>query len=540
MRVVPNATARALTAAMSLVLACAATTSAQIQASAATTAAPQATQGAPVRALTVDEAVRLALEQNVSLQVERLNPRIQDEIVSQAQGAWAPSLFGTTSFRDASNPPNSFLSGSTDTLQTRLLSAEAGIEARLPWGSQYRVSFDTARSTTNNEFSNFNPELGGGLNLRFIQPLLRDRQIDNPRQQLVVSKRNREISDITLRGTVVSTIRTVKNAYWDLKYAMANLEVQRQSLDLARQTLKDNRTRVEVGTMAPIDIVEAESEVARNEEAVIVAEAGIKQAEDALRALIFDPATPAFWTMTLDPVDAPVMSQPPIDVDGAVRTALDKRTDLQQARKNLDTVDDNIKYYKNQLLPQLTLQADVNTAGLGGTQFLRGSGFPPPVIGEVDRGYGNVLGDSFTFDYPTWTFAVNVSYPLGKSTTEATLARTRIEKTQGELSVKNLELQVGTQVRNLGRNVNTNLKRIEATRATRQLNERRLEAEQKKFAVGTSTSFLVFQAQRDLATARANELKAIVDYNKSLVDFEAVQEAAIGGGGVSIAGTAVR
>ena len=539
MRVVPNATARALTAAMSLVFASAATTSAQIQASAAASAVPQGSQ-ATVRALTVDEAVRLALEQNVSLQVERLNPVIQDEIVSQAQAAWAPSLFGTTSFRDASNPPNSFLSGSTDTLQTRLLSAEAGIEARLPWGSQYRVSFDTARSTTNNEFSNFNPELGGGLNLRFIQPLLRDRQIDNPRQQLVVSKRNREISDITLRGTVVSTIRTVKNAYWDLKYAMANLEVQRQSLDLARQTLKDNRTRVEVGTMAPIDIVEAESEVARNEEAVIVAEAGIKQAEDALRALIFDPATPEFWTMTLDPVDAPIMSQPPIDVDGAVRSALDKRTDLMQARKNLDTVDDNIKYYKNQLLPQVTLQADVNTAGLGGTQFLRGAGFPPPVIGEVDRGYGKVLGDSFTFDYPTWTFALNVSYPLGKSTTEATLARTRIEKTQGELSVKNLELQVGTQVRNLGRNVNTNLKRIEATRATRQLNERRLEAEQKKFAVGTSTSFLVFQAQRDLATARANELKAIVDYNKSLVDFEAIQEAAIAGGGVSIAGTAVR
>jgi len=539
MRVVPNATARVLTAAMSLVLAGAASVSAQIQATAAAQPVTPAA-GGPVRALTVDEAVRLALEQNVSLQVERLNPQIQDEIVNQFRGAWAPSLFGTTTFRDASNAPNSFLSGSTDTLQQRNLSGEAGIESRLPWGSQYRVSFDTARATTNNEFSNFNPELGGGLNLRFIQPLLRDRVIDNPRQQLRISRRNREISDITLRGTVVSTVRTVKNAYWDLKYAIANLDVQRQSLDLARQTLKDNRTRVEVGTMAPIDIVEAESEVARNEEAVIVAEAAIKQAEDTLRALIFDPKTPEFWTMTLDPVDAPVMSQPPIDVDGAVQTALAKRTDLQQARKNLETVDDNLAYYRNQLLPQLTFQADVNTSGLGGKQFIRGSGFPPPVIGEATRGYGSVLGDAFTFDYPTWTFALNVAYPIGKTTQKATLARTKIERAQGELSIKNLELQVGTQVRNLGRQVNTNLKRIEATRATRQLNERRLEAEQKKFAVGTSTSFLVFQAQRDLATARANELKAIVDYNKSLVDYEAVQESAIGGGGVQIAGTAVR
>ena len=153
----------------------------------------------------------------------------------------------------------------------------------------------------------------------------------------------------------------------------------------------------------------------------------------------------------------------------------------------------------------------------GGTQFLRGAGFPPPVIGEVDRGYGKVLGDSFTFDYPTWTFALNVSYPLGKSTTEATVARTRIEKTQGELSVKNLELQVGTQVRNLGRNVNTNLKRIEATRATRQLNERRLEAEQSKFEVGMSTNFFVVQAQRDLADAQNVELRALTDLQRCLL-----------------------
>lgn len=197
--------------------------------------------------------------------------------------------------------------------------------------------------------------------------------------------------------------------------------------------------------------------------------------------------------------------------------------------------------YRNQLLPQVNLQADVNTAGLGGTELDRGDIFPPgPVVGKVARGYNTVLGDVFGFRYPNWTLAVNVSYPLGKSNVEATLARTKIEKNQGLLQVKNLELQAATQVRNVARQVNTNLKRIDATLATRQLNERRLEAEQKKFAVGTSTSFLVFQAQRDLATARANVLRAVLDYNKSLVDFEAVQESAVGGGGVAIAGTGVR
>ena len=541
MRVVPNATARVLTAAMSLVLTCAATTSAQIQAAARAQAAAPAAQASSVKVLTIDEAVRLALEQNVALQVERLNPVIQDEAINQARSAWTPNLFGSASYNDSSSPPDSFLSGASGTLKNKLLSGSAGIESLLPWGAQYRASLDGSRSTTNNEFSTFNPRIRGGLSLQFIQPLLRDREIDNPRQQLLISKRNREVSDITLRGTVVATIRTVKNAYWELKYPIANLDVQKQSLELAKQTLKDNRTRVEVGTMAPIDIVEAESEVARNEEAVIVAEAAIRDAEDTLRALVFDPSTPGFWTMTLDPVEAPVLSQPPLDVDAAVRNALDKRADLVRARKSLENVDANIKYYKNQTLPQLTLQADLNAAGLGGSELVREPGFPPGnVIGQLDRGYGSVFGDVFGLGYPNWTLAVNVSYPLGMSSTEATLARTRIEKNQGDLQVKSIELQVGTQVRNVARQVNTNLKRIDATLATRQLNERRLEAEQKKFAVGTSTSFLVFQAQRDLATARANVLRAVLDYNKSLVDFEAVQESAITGGAVAIAVAAVR
>jgi outer membrane protein TolC len=329
----------------------------------------------------------------------------------------------------------------------------------------------------------------------------------------------------------------VKNAYWDLKYTVANLEVQRQSLELARQTLKDNRTRVEVGTMAPIDIVEAEAEVARNEEAVIIAEANIKSAEDRLRTLIFDPKTPDFWRLTLDPADAPQMDPVVIDIEAAVRGALDKRLDLLRARQALENVDDNMRYFRNQTLPQVSLQVDYGMTGLGGTQFERGEGFPGPIIGIIDRGFGSVLSDVLQSEFPAWTAGVVVSYPIGRSNADANYARTRLQRTQGELQIRNVELQVGTQVREIGRQVNTNIKRIDATRAARVLSERRLEAEQKKFGVGMSTSFLVFQAQRDLATARANELRAILDYNKSLADFEAVQQASISGGTIAIAGS---
>jgi outer membrane protein TolC len=490
----------------------------------------------PVRSLSLTDAVQLALEQNLGVRVERINPQIQQEGVLLAQAAWQPTFTSNFSYNSTDTPPDSFLSGAQQTLKTDFFQGTTGVEQLLPWGASYTFGWDGSRSTSNNIFSNFNPRLRSSLRISFVQPLLRNFRTDSSRTQLVVSRRNREISDTQLRATVVTTVRNVKNAYWDLKYALANLEVRQQSLDLARQTLKDNRTRVEVGTMAPIDIVEAEAEVARNEEAVILAEAQIRQAEDRLRALVFDPSAPDFWTMTIDPVDEPQMEPVVVDAEAAIRTALDKRTDLQQARKQLENVDANLRLYRDQMLPQVNLEADYSTTGLGGTQLVRGEGFPGPIIGERNRGFGRVLGDVYTFDYPTWTLGVRVSYPIGRSAAEASYARARLQYDQGRLQIRNLELQVATQVRDAARQVNTNIKRIEATRAARVLAERRLEAEQKKFGVGMSTSFLVFQAQRDLATARVNELRAILDYNQSLADFEAVQEAALGGAGVSLAG----
>jgi outer membrane protein TolC len=483
-----------------------------------------------VHQLTLDEAVRLALEQNLDVQVERLNPRIQDEGIALARSAFVPSFSTNLAYNSTDSPPDSFLSGAEGSvLKTDFFQTVADVRQLLPWGgASYALAWDGSRTTSTSIFSNFDPRLRSNLVFSFSQPLLRDFAVDSARTQLVISRRNREISDTDLRGTVVQTIRDVKNAYWDLKYTVANLEVQRQSLELARQTLKDNRTRVEVGTMAPIDIVEAEAEVARNEEAVIIAEASIKQAEDRLRALLFDPAMPDFWQLTLDPIEAPTVGQVPIDIDAAVRTALDKRTDVRRTRQNLENVADSARYYRNQTLPQLNLQVDYNATGLGGTLLERGEGFPGDVIGEQTRGFGDVLGDVFQGDYPAWSVGLLVSYPIGRSDAESNYARTRLQQTQTELQIKNQELRAATEVRVTGRQVQTNFKRIEATRAARVLAERRLEAEQKKFGVGMSTSFLVFQAQRDLATARANELRAILDYNKSLADFEAIQEAAIG------------
>ncbi|HEV8395516.1 MAG TPA: TolC family protein [Vicinamibacterales bacterium] len=494
------------------------------QAAGAQPAAPGQT-----RRLTIEEAVKLALEHNLGIQIARYDPRAQDLTVASAKAAWAPSFTNTFQKNSQDSPNNNFLAGSLGGKTSQAaFSNSAGLQQNTPWGGNYSASWDGSRSTTNSNFSTFSPQVRSGLSFSAVQPLMRNFGIDSLRQQVSVSLKNREISDIELQQTVATTMRTVRNAYWNLAYATASLSVQRQSLELAQQSLRDTRARVEIGTTPPIDIVEAESEVATREEAVIVAEAAIKTAEDNLRALVFDPSAPDFWTMTIEAVDLPPFQPISVDTDGAVRNALQKRTDLQRQSKSLEVNDVNIRYLRNQTLPDVSAQFDYGLTGLGGLNLIRGPGpFGPgsgSVIDTVGRSYGATLGDLFANRYPQWTAQLNISYPIGASQQEANLARARIEFSQAQTQLKNQQLQVSTQVREAARQVQTNQKRVETTRAARSFAERRLEAEQRKFAAGTSTSFIVFQAQRDLALARNNELKAILDYNQSVVDLETVQE----------------
>jgi outer membrane protein len=488
------------------------------------------TYSGPVRPLSIDEAVKLALEQNLNVQVERLNPQLQDLAIAQARTSWTPAFTAGFVGRRADSPPSSFLSGGNDKITDTNTGGVLGVQQLLPWGMSYNVTWDNARATTNNIFTSFNPTLRSNVDATVVQPLLRDFRMNSARWQLLLSQKGREIADVDLQQTIALTIRNVKSAYWDYKYAVASLDVARQSLELAQESLRNTRSRVEIGTLAPIDVVEAESEVAQREEAVILAEASIGQSEDRLRALIFDPSTPEFWNLRIEATDAVPFQVQAVDVDAAIRRALSERTDLAQSKKSIERTSISERYYRNQTLPDLNLQVDYNATGLAGTQLVRGEGaFPPPVIGEAVRSYSSLLGDVFGNAFPTWQFSVNVTYPIGRSNAEAALASTRLQVRQANTNLRNLELQVATQVRDAGRQLVANSKRVDATRAARVLAERRLEAEEKKFAAGMSTSFLVFQAQRDLAQARNNELRATLDYTKSQVDFETVQVAPVGG-----------
>ncbi len=491
-----------------------------------TSSSARAAQAAPeTLRLTVDEAVKMALEHNVDLIADRLDPQISDTRVAAAAGAFQPAFNASALSNNQLQPPSSFLIPTPT--RTDVTSTNAGIGQRLPWfGTTYNVGWTTTHTSSNSFLNSFDPLLQSGLSINLSQPLLRDFKIDPAREQLLVSRTNRDIADTRLRESLVHTAANVKSAYWNLVAARANVDARKATLELSQELGRVNKAKVDVGTSPPLDLVSAQAEVTSNQEQLIIAETAVKLAEDRLRTLILDPTVRDNWNVQIDTADSPPVGTAAIDLDGAITRALSGRADLLRARKDIQNAQTNEKFLGNQKLPDVRLNASYQASGLGGTQVLRTGGFPGTIVGPGDdTPFGSVLGQLFGSDFPTWSVGLAVSYPIGPSTDQANHARARLERSQSEQHLKSAEARAIQQVREAAWKIDMNAKRIETTKASRELAEQRLDAERKRFEVGMSTSFLVIQAQRDLAQARTNELGAVLAYDLSLVDFEALQEA---------------
>ena len=492
-------------------------------------------------ALTLDEAVRRAVEHNPDLAIVRLDTEVEAANVGETRTAYTP-VFSTTLGRSGNTtPPTNFLLGSAG-VDTRDWFSSTGVRQRVPWGNgTWSVSWDASRTTSNSPLTSFDPSVQSGVQFAFSQPLVRDRKIDAARQQFVIAKRNQESSELKFRESAVQTVAAVKQAYWTLKALRANVAVQQRSLDLARELAQQNKVRVQVGQAPPLDLVQVEAEVAERRENLIRATAAADDAEDRLRRLIIDPADASFWRVRIDPLDEPGARPALADVDAVVAKALDSRYDIARAANEVNVAAANVEYYNNQKLPDVRLETSYRGSGLGGSQLLRTGAFPGVVTGRTDAGYGGVLGQVFGNDYPTWSFGVTVSYPVGRSFEEMSAVRAGVERRRAAERVASLKLDVAEAIRQAARQVRSTGEREEAARAGAALAEQRFDAEQRRYEAGLSTSFLVTQAQRDLLQAQVSLLQATLDCQSSLVSFEALQLAPAFGSGdaIGVAGSNV-
>jgi outer membrane protein TolC len=484
--------------------------------------------------LTLDDAVRRAVEHNPDLAIVRLDTDSNAARVAEAQGAYVP-LFNTKLGRSSSAAaPSSFLPGATAVDEQDWFSS-TGLQQRLRWGGgTWSASWDAARTTTNSPFTVFDPTTQSGLQVAFSQPLVRDRAIDSSRLQYIVTRRDLASSELRFKQSVVQTVAAVKQAYWTYKALTANVAVQERSLALAQDLVRQNQARVTLGDAPPLDLVQAQAEVANRRENLIRAQAAAKDAEDALRRLIADPGDASFWQLHLEPVDQPTEDVAPIDVDRAVAAALDGRYDLAIARQQLDNADTNLKFLGNQKLPDVRVEASYRGGGFGGTELVRSGAFPGTVTGTLNTGFGNVLGQLFGQDFPTWSFGLTVSYPIGQSAEEASFARAQVQRQQAAQSIESLKLQVVQGIRQAARQVQSTSERVDAARASQGLAEQRVTVETKRFEAGLSTTFLVTQAQRDLVQAQVDLLQAMLDHQSAVIAYEAVQLAGAPGNGGTI------
>jgi outer membrane protein TolC len=484
-------------------------------------AAPATGQALP---LTMEQAVAMALEANLGLKAERLNLDIASHSVALARSAFLPRLDSSLGRRTSKSVPSDFTQGSTD-ISSAGLSVSGSVSQNIRWfGGSYSLTWSGNRSTQIGGLSSFNPRLSSSLQVNFSQPLLRDLVVDSARNSLATSARQREITDIQLRGRIVATEASVRLAYLSLVGAIEGKKVAEQNMAIAQRSLEQSRARVKVGQSPQIEIIQSEAQVASNEEQLILADAQIATAEDNLRSLILEPGRADYWEVRLVPTDTIQLTAREIDLNDAIRNALANRLDLAAQKRSLEITNLNLRVGRNNTLPAVDFNVSYSASGTAGTQFEFGSGFPPPIIDRTDRTFGSALGDTFGGAYPSWSVGVTVSYPVGRTSAEIAYAQSQVQKRQQELGLQDLQLQIVREVRDAARQVQNSFQRVQATRTFREAAEQQLEAEERRFAVGISTTLDLQIRQSQLASARTSELNAMIAYNRALIILDRVQK----------------
>jgi outer membrane protein TolC len=493
----------------------------------------------PAVSMTLDDAVRFALERNLDIAVQRLNPQLQDIAVATARTFYGPSLTSSLGQNHNVNAPTSQLQlsqgGGGVTNQT--FTYNAGLTKNFTFGGgTAAATLNNSRQATNSNNAFYNPQFASVWSFNYTQPLMRDFRIDSQRRQVIVSQVNREISDVQLRAAMTNLVSNVRNAYWDYVFTTQAVEVARQSYELATKLVQDNQIRVEVGTMAPIDVVQAQAEQATRRQGLVTAENAKRVAELALKRLIVSGTEDPNWVATLDPVDRPDFQSEPIDIETAIRTALSQRTDLEIAKKNVENNTTTVSFLRNQTLPIVDLQVNYGVQGVGGPYLQRSNNtaLGSQITETVPGGLAQALSSLFENRYPRWSAQVNMTYPLGLSSQEAAVARARVQLSQIQAQMRQMELQVANDVTNAAIQVRNASESVQAAQAARDLSQRRLEAEQSKFEVGMSTNYFVVQAQRDLNDARNSELRVILNYRKALVEFERLQQTTLSNANITV------
>jgi HAE1 family hydrophobic/amphiphilic exporter-1 len=501
------------------------------------------------RPLSLREALAMALENNKDIEVARDNVKIAEFDLKGARGAYDPRLTSTSYFERIESPISSFLSGGSNgsTISTDY-TGNLRLEGQAPkLGGNYRFDFSSIRQTTNNQFVPLSPQYPTALSFNYTQPLVRGLRFDNNRRLIEIAKKNLSLTDAQFRQRAIETITAVQRAYWDLAFALRNLQVQKDAVSDARAQLEHNKRLVAEGALAPIDIVAAEAQVASFEQALFSSLEEVSRSENNLKNLISENRHAEIWMVSLVPTDSVDLETPVISLPDALQVAMENRPELQQSTviREINQIDQ--KYFREQIKPAIDLIGSYGMLGLAGAlsptainpitssnialrdrvndlSVLAGlpvlpivqSQFSPDLLG----GYGKSLSNLAANRYNNFRVGVQINLPLRNRTAEAQLGRSLVEGQRIATQREQLEQSIQVEVRNALQAVRSGEARLRAASVAREATEQQYASEQRKLEAGQSTVFLVLERQTALTVARGNELRAQTDLNKAFAELQ--------------------
>jgi outer membrane protein TolC len=473
---------------------------------------PAFSQERDVLNLTLEEAIAKALKNNLSVAIDSLSPDLAQQSLLKARETFLPRFELSYGGNRSENPSYWWLQGSGTSI-SKLRNYGLSVAETIPTGGSLSVSLENYRSETNQTFQLINPRYGSTLRFDFTQPLLRNFGPKMARRQVIAAENNLTAADHQLQGTMIDTIYAVQEAYWNYVHAIENAKVKRQSLELGRDLVAKNKKEVEFGTLAPLEVLNAEATVAQREADLIQAEGLIARSEEVLKTVINLAAETDARAKRIVPSDIPEVGAVMVSLEEALKQAREKRPDLQVLKATIDTKTLNLAVARNQMLPSLDLQFSYWSPGISGDRllYLEDNPFLGQVIGKVPGSSADSLRDALKFLYNNWNVGLTLSIPTSALTTRADYGYAKADLQQTELRLKQLEQQIALEVSDAVRTIETNRKRLEAYRLATELAQKSLDAEVKKLAVGLSTNYFVLEFQDRLANARSAELRAKID-----------------------------
>ncbi len=525
-------------------------------------------QTTQTQTLSLNDAIRRALESNNDIEVARDDVRFQETQIRSILGGYDPVFSVTPNFSRSST------TGSAATNDFRVNSSF--IENLERGGGNYQVFFNNQR--TENAFAQAQVSSGSVSNsssaiytssfgISYVQPLARNFRIDNTRRQITIARRRLEQTDADFRSRATETISAVQRAYWDFVFALRNQQNQVANVNLARENLRQVEARIEAGAAAPLAKAEVATELANREGELLLATQTVATAENSLKQLVLRDPTSPDWSQTFVPTDAPVVSTGPMSLDEAMKDAMENRFELRRLKLQQEINNEDLKYFKNQIKPQIDLNTTFSLDGLSrsgtnattttnlltsqgdlllfnGVNSTRAAiGLPllvnpslliPASPSYLFGGFNRSLANIFRTDAPNFSVGVTISFPFRNRTAKANLDGAKIQEQQLLAQTRGQEQTVIVEVRNAVQAVETTRQRVLTSRRARENAEIQLEGERKLYEAGRSTTFLLFQRENALTNARNAEIRAETDHNKAIADVQRATSTAFRSNNVTV------